>query len=104
MALTTVNFSFADSDLMQASGPVAPATTWLIGSNVSTNGNHGLISFTNAGWAALAASEDGAVKTATFYTKTSAGNTPTCDIVVYGARFTTPASIVAGDYGKVANT
>jgi len=104
MALTTVNFGFADSDLMQASGPVAPATTWLIGSNVSTNGNHGLLSFTDAGWAALAALEDGAVKTATFYTKTSVGNTPTCDIVVYGASFTTPASIVAGDYGKVANT
>lgn len=104
MALTNVNFTIADSDLMQASGPVAPASTWLIGSNVSTNGNHGLLSFTDSGWATLVSGTGGAVRTAIFSVKTSAGNTPTANIVVYGAVFGNPASIATADYGKVANT
>lgn len=104
MALTTAAFTIAGGKLMQASGAVPDADTWAIGSNVSTNGNHAMMSFTNAAWATLAASDDGVVIDATLTVYVATAGTPACAFYLWGSIFETEATPAAADYGKPANT
>jgi len=104
MALTTGNWTLADGDLLQAAAIVAPATTWVIGDNTSTNGNHACFSFTDSTWATLASSDDGVVKDAEFFIKIETGNTPSGGFDLWAAKFATPGTIAfATDYGGAEN-
>lgn len=104
MALTTGNWTLADGDLLTASSIVSPAATWLIGSNVSTNGNHACLSFTDAAWATLASTNDGVVKDAELFIKVATSGTPSGGFDLWGATFANPATIsFATDYGGAEN-